>query len=50
MGRQATGGQLMQVAFYYTNIVRPLAAPQTTLRVVWSLLFPVKRGAGTPAT
>jgi hypothetical protein len=39
------GGQLMQLtALYYTNVVRPLAAPQTTLRVVWSLLWPVKRG------
>lgn len=39
------GDQLMQLAvFYYTNVVRPLAAPQTTLRVTWSLLWPVKRG------
>jgi hypothetical protein len=39
------GDQLMQLsAFYYTNIVRPVSAPQTTLRLVWSLLFPVKRG------
>jgi hypothetical protein len=38
-------GQLMQLsAFYYTNVVRPLTAPQTTLRVSWSLLWPVKRG------
>jgi hypothetical protein len=39
------GGQLMQASvLYYTDIVRPLAAPQTTLRVNWSLLWPVKRG------
>jgi hypothetical protein len=39
------GGQLMQLALlYYTNVVRPLAAPQTTLRISWSLLWPVKRG------
>lgn len=38
-------GQLMQLTvLYYTNVVRPLAAPQTTLRVTWSLLWPVKRG------
>ena len=38
-------GQLMQLsAFYYTNVVRPLTAPQTTLRISWSLLWPVKRG------
>ena len=39
------GGQLMQVSvLYYSDVVRPLAAPQTTLRVNWSLLWPVKRG------
>ncbi len=39
------GGQLMQLSvLYYTNVIRPLAAPQTTLRVSWSLLWPVKRG------
>lgn len=38
-------GQLMQLALlYYTNVVRPLTAPQTTLRISWSLLWPVKRG------
>ena len=38
-------GQLMQLTvLYYSDIVRPLAAPQTTLRVTWSLLWPVKRG------
>ena len=39
------GDQLMSLGvLYYTNVVRPLAAPQTTLRVSWSLLWPVKRG------
>lgn len=39
------GDQLMQLSVvYYTNVTRPLAAPQTTLRVNWSLLWPVKRG------
>ncbi len=39
------GDQLMQITMlYYTNVVRPLAAPQTNLRLVWSLLWPVKRG------
>jgi len=39
------GDQLMQItALYYTNVVRPLAAPQTNFRIVWSLLWPVKRG------
>src|SRR6185437_7657527 len=39
------GDQLMQLAvLYYTNVVRPVSAPQTTLRVTWSLLWPVKRG------
>jgi hypothetical protein len=39
------GDQLMQLSIlYYTNVVRPLAAPQTTLRISWSLLWPVKRG------
>jgi len=38
-------GQLMQLTvLYYSDVVRPLAAPQTTLRVTWSLLWPVKRG------
>jgi hypothetical protein len=37
--------QLMSVSvLYYTYVVRPLASPQTNLRVVWSLLWPVKRG------
>jgi hypothetical protein len=39
------GDQLMQLTMlYYANVVRPLAAPQTNLRLVWSLLWPVKRG------
>lgn len=39
------GDQIMQVAaVYYSNIVRPLSGPQTTLRITWSLLYPVKRG------
>jgi hypothetical protein len=39
------GDQLMQVgALYYTAITRPLTSPQATLRLNWSLLFPVKRG------
>ncbi|HEY6325658.1 MAG TPA: hypothetical protein VIW73_03955 [Candidatus Cybelea sp.] len=38
-------GQLMQLSvLYYTYITRPLTSPQTTLRVSWSLLWPVKRG------
>jgi hypothetical protein len=39
------GDQLMSLAVsYYTYVVRPLASPQTNLKVVWSLLWPVKRG------
>lgn len=39
------GDQLMQITMlYYTNVVRPLAAPQANFRLVWSLLWPVKRG------
>jgi hypothetical protein len=39
------GSQLMSISvLYYTNIVRPLNAPQTTLRVSWNLLYPIKRG------
>jgi hypothetical protein len=38
-------GQLMQVSVqYYTWIARPLASPQTDLKITWSLLWPVKRG------
>jgi hypothetical protein len=37
--------QLMSVSVqYYTYVVRPLASPQTNLKIVWSLLWPVKRG------
>ncbi|HEY2473849.1 MAG TPA: hypothetical protein VGI19_03515 [Candidatus Cybelea sp.] len=39
------GDQLMQLSvFYYTYVTRPLASPQTNLKIVWSLLWPVKRG------
>lgn len=39
------GDQPMQVgAYYYTYVERPISTPQTQLRVVWSLLFPIKRG------
>jgi hypothetical protein len=39
------GDQLMSLAvLYYTYITRPLASPQTNLKVSWSLLWPVKRG------
>jgi hypothetical protein len=39
------GDQLMSLgAFYYTYVARPLAGPQTNLKVVWSLLYPIKRG------
>lgn len=37
--------QLMSLSLqYYTYVARPLASPQTNLKVVWSLLWPVKRG------
>lgn len=39
------GDQLMQItALYYSSVARPVTAPQTQLRLVWSLLWPVKRG------
>lgn len=39
------GDQLMQLsALYYTNVVRPLNGSQTTLRLNWTLLFPLTRG------
>ncbi|MBV8196700.1 MAG: neuromedin U [Candidatus Eremiobacteraeota bacterium] len=39
------GDQLMSLAvLYYTYVSRPLASPQTNLRVSWNLLWPVKRG------
>jgi hypothetical protein len=39
------GDQLMSLSLlYYTNVVRPINAPQTTLRFSWALLWPIKRG------
>jgi hypothetical protein len=39
------GDQPMQLGvFYYTYVERPISAPQTQVRIVWSLLFPIKRG------
>lgn len=39
------GDQLMQLSvFYYTYVTRPITNPQTNLKIVWSLLYPVKRG------
>jgi hypothetical protein len=39
------GDQLMQLAVsYFTYVARPSSSPQTNLKVVWSLLWPVKRG------
>ncbi len=39
------GDQLMSLAVsYYTYVARPVSAPQTQLRVQWSLLYPIKRG------
>ncbi len=39
------GDQLMQLSvLYYTYVTRPIANPQTNLKVVWSLLYPIKRG------
>jgi hypothetical protein len=39
------GGQLAQLSvLYYTYVARPLSSPQTNLKVVWSLLYPIKRG------
>jgi hypothetical protein len=39
------GDQLMQLGLsYFTNVKKPTYAPQTTLRLQWSLLFPIKRG------
>ncbi len=31
-------------ALYYTYVTRPITNPQTNLKVVWSLLYPIKRG------
>lgn len=39
------GDQLISLtALYYTYVARPVTSPQTNLRVVWSLLHPIKRG------
>ena len=39
------GGQLMSLsALYYTYVTRPTANPQTNFKVVWSLLYPIRRG------
>lgn len=29
---------------YYSFVQKPLNSPQTTLRITWSLLYPIKRG------
>ncbi len=37
--------QLMSLsAQYYTYVARPITSPQTNLKVIFSLLFPIKRG------
>ncbi len=39
------GDQVMQLSIaYYTYVARPIASPQTQLRLQWSLLWPIKRG------
>lgn len=39
------GDQPMQLGvFYYSYVERPITTPQTQLRFIWSLLFPIKRG------
>ncbi|HTU83035.1 MAG TPA: hypothetical protein VMF61_12945 [Candidatus Acidoferrales bacterium] len=39
------GDQPMQISlFYYSFVSRSVGTPQTNLRVVWSLLYPIKRG------
>ncbi len=39
------GDQLMQLSvLYYSFVQKPLNSPQTTLRISWSLLYPIKRG------
>jgi hypothetical protein len=44
------GDQPMQLGItYFTYVARPVSAPQTQLRVQWSLLFPVKRGGDLAA-
>ncbi len=38
------GDQLMQLGVgYFTYVARPVGAPQTQLRIQWSLVFPIKR-------
>ena len=46
------GEQLMQFSvFYYTNVIHPVTAPQTSLQFSVDLLFPVTRGqAVVPVT
>ena len=40
-----TGDQLMSFSVqYYTYVVRSVTTPQTNLKLVWSLLAPIKRG------
>jgi hypothetical protein len=40
-----SGGRLMQLSVaYYSYVARPVGAPQTQLKVTWSLLWPIKRG------
>ena len=44
-----SGDQLMSIsALYYTYVTRPLTNPQTNLKIVWSLLYPIKRGIDIP--
>ena len=39
------GDQVMQLgAQYFTYVARPVTAPQTTFRINWSLVYPIKRG------
>lgn len=39
------GDQIMSLSvLFYTYVTRPITNPQTNLKVVWSLLYPIKRG------
>ncbi len=39
------GDQVMQLSLqYYTYVARPITAPQTNVKLSYSLLFPIKRG------
>ncbi|MGC1380021.1 MAG: hypothetical protein WA814_03220 [Candidatus Baltobacteraceae bacterium] len=39
------GDQVTSVSvLYYSYVARPITTPQTNLKIVWSLLFPIKRG------